>query len=335
MKIPVMNVGVIGLGEQGWDNLLPSLAVLKDANIKAVCDLDQERLETASRNYGATQYTDFVAMLDAENLDAVVVASHPKVHAQVLRTTIPRRIPTFIEKPPTLTTGELDELIELNKKYQTITAVGLNFSFTEPVQFIKKMMQRPEFGDLQYLRVCHYGNKPDDTMWGLDTKARSFLLSQAIHPLGLLYDLGKDTADEATIHAYKSERGLLFNVHTKLVDKNGKPFTAELLTSSTSPFFEWQMQLISDTGVMINVNSLWEVEVYSQHRSNGLIENQKWWRDMWQPSPLSGGFKRNGYQHQFSAFFDNIRADKTNGTCIERMKPLYTLMDTMEQVCER
>jgi len=234
-----------------------------------------------------------------------------------------------------LSTQELDELIALNEQYKTVTAVGLNFSFTEPVQFIKAMMQRPEFGSLQYLRVCHYGNKPDQPMWGLDTLSRSFLLSQAIHPLGLFYDLGKDLGDEPLIHAHSSDAGLLFNVTTQLESKNGGRFTAELLTSSTSPFFEWQMQLISDTGVMINVNSLWEVEVYSKLRENALIDNQKWWRDMWRPSPLSGGFKRNGYQHQFSAFFDNIRANKTNGTAIERMKPIYALMDKMEGVCEQ
>ncbi len=330
----LFNVGVIGLGEQGWDNLLPSLAMMREANIKAVCDLNTSRRALAARNYGAAPYKNYLEMLDQERLDAVIVASHPAVHTAVLQTTLVRGIPTFIEKPPTLSTVELCDLIDLNRAYKTPTAVGLNFSFTDPVLFVKNMMAKPEFGNLTYLRICHYGNKPTGTMWGLDSKARSFLLSQAIHPLGLVFDLGRPTDDQPVIHAYDGRAGLLIDVHMRLADRRGHTFTAELLTTSSSPFFEWELQLISDKGVMVNINSLWEVEVYSQHRSNPMIENQKWWRDMWRPSPLSGGFKRNGYQNQFAAFLANSTAKRTSHTSIENMVPLYTLMDEMEEACE-
>jgi predicted dehydrogenase len=331
----ITNVGVIGLGEQGWDNLLPSIAVLKNANIQAVCDLDSEKCMTAARNYGAKQYGNYMEMLDTEKLDAVVVASHPSVHKAVLETTIARGVPTFVEKPPTLYTNELNELIQLNSAYQTITAVGLNFSFTEPIKFLKTMMKKSEFGHLEYVRVSHYGNKPTDVMWGLNSLPRSFLLSQAIHPLGLIFDLGQPTSDTPLIRAYKNSEGMLFNVNMQLTDRNNRKFTAELLTCSTSPFFEWQLQIISNKGVMVNINSLWEIEVYSQHRSNPMIDNQKWWRDIWKPSPLSGGFKRNGYEHQFASFFESIKSKTANGTSLERMIPIYNLMDAMEKNCER
>lgn len=327
------DVGVIGVGEQGWDNLLPSLAINKNANIKAVCDLDTERCEVAARNYGARPYGNFKEMLAHEQLDAVVVASHPKVHAAVLRETIPKGIATFVEKPPTLTTAELYELIDLNKQHQTITAIGLNFSFTDAVKFVKELMHKPEFGSLDYVRVCHYGNKPDGTLWGVDSRARSFLLSQAIHPLGLLFDLGDEYAAKQLIHAHHNDAGFLFNLTTELVDKNGRPFTAELLTSSTSPFFEWQLQLISDRGTMVQINSLWEVQIYSKHRNNTMIDNNKWWRDIWRPSPLSGGFKRNGYEHQFTAFFDAIAMQTANDMSIEQMVPIYKMIDSMEEAC--
>lgn len=334
MNKSCINVGIIGIGEQGWDNLLPSLAINKNANIKAVCDVDPEKCEVAARNYGAHPYDDFLQMLEQEQLDAVVVASHPKVHAAVLRETIPRGIATFVEKPPTLTTPELYELISLNEQYQTITAIGLNFSFTDTVQFIKTLIEKPEFGSLDYVRICHYGNKPDGTLWDIDSRARSFLLSQAIHPLGLLFDLGSEyRPSDEQIHVRHSEAGFLFNVTTELANKDGRPFIAELLTSSTSPFFEWQLQLVSDRGTMVLINSLWEVQVYSKHRNNTMIDTDKWWRDTWRPSPLSGGFKRNGYEHQFTAFFDSINQQTPGDMSIERMVPIYKMIDSMEEAC--
>ena len=48
------NVAVIGVGEQSWNNLLPSLSVMKHVNLKAVCDIDRGAADTAARNYGAT-----------------------------------------------------------------------------------------------------------------------------------------------------------------------------------------------------------------------------------------------------------------------------------------
>lgn len=50
----------------------------------------------------------------------------------------------------------------------------------------------------------------------------------------------------------------------------------------------------------------------------------------WRPSPLSGGFKRNGYEHQFAAFFEDIACDRRGPTSIEHMLPLYELMDRIE-----
>jgi hypothetical protein len=90
------------------------------------------------------------------------------------------------------------------------------------------------------------------------------------------------------------------------------------------------MQVISTTGVVININSLWEVEVFSDHPLNPLVDNRKWWRTVWQPSPLSGGFKRNGYEHQFSAFFEDIDNNKRGFTSIEELLPIYHLIDIME-----
>ena len=270
-------------------------------------------------------------MLDKEQLDAVIVASHPEVHTEVLKVTLPRGLPTFIEKPPTLTTSDLEDLIQINHRWETITAVGLNFSFTEAVSSIKRIMSKKEFGDLQYLRICHYNNKPVGDLWGQSNHTRSFLLSQVIHPLGLLYDFGEDAGIAPSIHRHNGDSGVLFSVHTRLRSRTGgNLFTASILTSSTSPFFDWEMQVISTTGIVINIDSLWEIEVFSDHPVNPLVDNQKWWRTVWQPSPLSGGFKRNGYEHQFAAFFNDIDNKKRGFTSIEALLPIYALIDMME-----
>jgi len=272
-------------------------------------------------------------MIEGVPLDAVIVASHPDVHYDVLRVTLPARLPTFIEKPPTLTKAKLLDLIELNRDYRTVTAVGLNFSFTDPIKFVKSILAKPEFGHLQYVRISHLNNKPaeEDELWGEVNYMRAFLLSQVIHPLGLLFDLGDDVAWTPEIQVRNSGDGLLVTVQTQLLDRrNSRRFTADLIASSSSPFFNWHLEIIGSGGVIVDVNSLWEVEVYSKTHEGALIDNPKWWRSTWRPSPLSGGFKRNGYEHQFAAFFEDIACDRRGPTSIEHMLPLYELMDRIE-----
>lgn len=325
-----LSVGFVGIGDQAWDNLIPSVAGIKNINIKGVCDIDKDKSKLAARNYGASAYSDFKEMLKSEELDAVIVASHPQVHLEVLNYTIPRSIPVFVEKPPTLSTTELKKIVKLNEKYQTLTSVGLNFNYADPVKFLIETIKKPEFGNLQYLQVCHFGSKPNGTLWGLKSKIRTFLLAQAIHPLGLIFYLGNAIPSETKINKFVNEKGLLFNVNMLMEDNYKNKFSVDLLTTSMAPFFEWKLHLISNLGVMININSLWEVEMYSHTINNSLIDNSKWWRETWRPSPLSGGFKRTGYEHQFEEFFNNIRTKQLCMNSIERMLPIYELMDKME-----
>ncbi len=330
------NVGVIGLGEQAWDNILPTLAMMKAVNIQCVSDICQTALKNASRNYGAVPYINYRDMLDKEKIDFIIVASHPNVHRDVLLDTLPMGIPTFVEKPPTLHTEELNELISLNKRFKTKTAVGLNFIFAEPMKTLNEILQDPDFGEIQFLEVSHFGNKPDEPMWGLNDLSWSFLLSQAIHPLGVIFGFGHKSEKEPYVSAYSTAMGVGYKASLEMINSySGKSFTAELLSISTSPFFQWSLRMISTKGVIIDINSLWEMEVYSNKNESSLIKNKKWWRETWKPSPISGGFKRNGYYYQFEDFISNIKGNTDSIFSIERCKGIYDVMEAMQTEIEK
>lgn len=326
-----MKVGVIGLGEQAWDNLLPSLAMIRNCRIVALCDKDDDKVNDATKAYGGKGYVQFQEMILNEQLDAVIVASYPQVHEEVLEMTIAYGIPTFVEKPPTVTTVKLKRLIERNRKFKTITAVGLNFNFTEAFRFIEDASRRPEFGTVRHIRVNHYGAKPTQPLWGLDSTLRSFLLAQAIHPLGMLLNFGELTSAKPMVHSFNNDEGMFIGATITLRDTEGGLINAQVNTTSMAPFFRWELELITSTGVIITVNSLWETKLFSKHRSNTMIENQKWWHDSWSPSPLSNGFKRTGYEHQFRHFFECIENGESNSTALENILPIYKLMDFIEE----
>lgn len=91
-----LNVACVGVGGRGFDNVMG----VSTENIVALCDVDQLRASTAFEKFpDAKRYTDFRKMLDAEKLDAVVVATTDHVHIPVSVNAMRRGLPVYCEKP--------------------------------------------------------------------------------------------------------------------------------------------------------------------------------------------------------------------------------------------
>ena len=52
----ILKVGLIGLGEQSWDNLLPSLVLNQGVVIDSVCDIDTQKLNLTKSKYKVKTY---------------------------------------------------------------------------------------------------------------------------------------------------------------------------------------------------------------------------------------------------------------------------------------
>ena len=78
----------------------------------ACCDTDPSRAQAYARAFGFTHfYTDSLAMLGAEKPDAVIVAVPPPVTCGAVVPLLERGFRVLLEKPPGLTTAELERLI--------------------------------------------------------------------------------------------------------------------------------------------------------------------------------------------------------------------------------
>lgn len=324
-------IAAIGLGEQAWTNLIPSLATISDVRIDWVCDNDPMACSRAAEKLKAVQFGSIDELLGTVTPDALIVASTPTVHRRVLEMAIPRGIPTFVEKPPTLTTTELQHLVQLNRGRGTRTQVGLNFSYSEPVQIALQAMQDAAFGNLAYMRINHLNNKPDQPLWLEDNHRRDFLLSQVIHALGVVFEAGEPADDVEYFAAYDSEAGVLMSLNKQFLSRrSGSTFTFELVASSSAPFFDWSFQAISDNGSMITINSLMEIEISTKGVTHPLGVGPKWWRNSWRPSPVSAGHRRNGFTLQFESFLNDKASHAQMAPTLAACLPMYELMDRME-----
>ncbi len=325
----ILKVGIIGMGEQMTDNLLPSILLNNSVIIDSVCDIDKEKLHIAESKYNVVGCQSYQEMLTTRELDCIVVASTPQVHEAVIQLSIDKGIPIFVEKPPFVDISSLTHIMSDPKAKDLISGVGINFSYTDSLLILKELLNEKKFGNILYWNINHLANKPTEALWGLNSVPQSFLLAQAIHPLAFILSFGDNYKIKSIDYSQFADQ-LLLNLNLD-INRNGKSFVANITSGTCSPHFEWNMEIITDQGKILRINSLWELELLDAGKKTDLVKNTKRWKDVWHPSPVGNGLKRTGYYHELSSFFDSVRENKTFYPNLSNMFAVYTLIDQISK----
>lgn len=316
-----MKVAMIGAGQQGIENLLPALKQVKDVEVVAVCDWNHELALKASQLCGNVPlFSDHIELMDQMELDAIVMACPPSTHRDVSMLAMERGIHVFVEKPPCVTSAELDALIELAQRKKVVTGVGLNFRYASPYSKMSEIMKSESFGSLVHFEIRHPADKPTQPMWGTGSTVRSFLLAQSIHTIDLACTLG-GKIERVDAEVKDDEQGLL--VKLSLVFENG--VTGSLLTGNIFPYFDMEIMAVGDKRSVVSMDKLWNITVKD-------LSFGKRWQNAWHPSPLDSGYERSGYHGELNAFFNAIRTGSRFELDFASMKPTFDIMD---EICSK
>lgn len=142
-----IGVGVVGLGFVGAGAHLHAFRTLKNANLAAVCDLNEETLEKRARRHNvAAKYTDYEKMLRDENVDAVVVSVPTDYHAQITIAALQAGKHVICEMPFAPTMDAVDEMLAVAKASGKILMPSLNFRFTPNYVKAKELIDAGQLG---------------------------------------------------------------------------------------------------------------------------------------------------------------------------------------------
>ena len=109
-----IKIGIIGCGQVARVGHGPAIASDKRACISAIADPDAENRTKFQRMFRVpAAYPDHQAMLEKEELDAVVIASPPWLHREQLRDAIEAGIHILCEKPIATTLEDCREMVEM------------------------------------------------------------------------------------------------------------------------------------------------------------------------------------------------------------------------------
>jgi predicted dehydrogenase len=144
-------IGVVGLGYWG-PNLVRVAADLADAELRWICDLEDERLSRLARRYPATRTTnDFGDLLADERLDAILIATPVFTHVDLCTRSLLSGKHTFVEKPLATALDSADGLLVLAQEQERVLMCGHTFLYSSPVRAVRTMLEDDVLGDVLFV----------------------------------------------------------------------------------------------------------------------------------------------------------------------------------------
>src|SRR3954469_12557410 len=132
-------IGIIGTGWWATYAHLPSLTQYPDAQIVAIADPNEDRLNQAADAFDvARRHRDYREMLDGERLDGVIVATPPATHYEIAREVLSRGLGLMLEKPMVLRAREARDLCALAEEKRVPLVVGYPYHFVPQHQALKE-----------------------------------------------------------------------------------------------------------------------------------------------------------------------------------------------------
>jgi D-apiose dehydrogenase len=133
---------------------VPAWQASPDAELVAVCDLDRARAEARAREFGVERaYDNVEAMLDAERLDCVDIATHDVTHTGLVTLAAGRGLDVLCQKPLAPTLAEARAMVELTAKAGVRFMVMEMWRHLKPVRDMKRYLDQGIIGEVYALRL--------------------------------------------------------------------------------------------------------------------------------------------------------------------------------------
>lgn len=137
-----LRVGLVGAGFWG-SRYIEKLATMPGVRVSAVVDVDATHAQACAARCGAEAAASLETL--PGRIDAAVIATPARAHAEVAGVLLAARIPVLVEKPLAASAAESRALVELAARTGTLLVPAHIERFNPAVEAILKLCQRPRF----------------------------------------------------------------------------------------------------------------------------------------------------------------------------------------------
>ncbi|KTT86804.1 dehydrogenase [Mammaliicoccus sciuri] len=148
-----INYGLIGAGRMGSFHGATIAKKLNNANLIAIADPFKENADKLAEKLGVnTTYADPEELLNNPEIEAVVIATPAKTHAQLVIKSAQAKKNIFCEKPMAITLEECDEAINAVESNNVKLQIGFNRRFVSSFKAGHDEIEKNNIGTPQLLR---------------------------------------------------------------------------------------------------------------------------------------------------------------------------------------
>lgn len=176
----MIRVAVVGTGRWGI-NHVRAFARSPLGRVEVVCDPSEAALERARVLAPEARLTrSFEAVLAAADVDAVVLATPAKVHAEMAVAALAAGKHVLVEKPLALRVADAERAVAAAEEAGRILMVGHLMLFHPVVQRVRQLVLSGELGKLHYLYALRVNlgivRRDENAMWSLGPHDLSMIL---------------------------------------------------------------------------------------------------------------------------------------------------------------
>ncbi len=150
----------------------------RNAELKAVCDIDEAKLNECAEKYSVDGYTDYREMLKREDIDAVVICTPDQLHREMLEESLKAGKHVLCEKPMALTIEDCKAMVKAAKASDRKVMVGQICRYTPGFVKAKKLIDEGKIGELFFVEseYAHdYAFIQGQGNWRLDPLRHGYL----------------------------------------------------------------------------------------------------------------------------------------------------------------
>ncbi|NLP34831.1 MAG: Gfo/Idh/MocA family oxidoreductase [Clostridiales bacterium] len=275
-------VGIVGYGGMGnWHREI--LGKIEGCRVAGIYDIKESQMELARQN-GIHTYESLEALLDDKEINLVLIATPNDVHKEIAIKAMNAGKNVVSEKPVTLNSQELQEIIDVSEATGKFFTVHQNRRWDEDFLTMKRIYEEGSLGEVFRIESRVHGSRGIPGDWRQEKEyGGGMVLDWGVHLLDQILLMVKDVK-------LKSVFATLTNITNQVVDDG---FTAHLLFENnveaiievgTSNFISlprWYMlgqngtAIIEDwdlTGKIVKATGKDETDVVPVHTASGITK---------------------------------------------------------------
>ena len=198
-----VRIGLIGAGRMGTVFAHTLAFNVPEADFTAVADLSESTVQEVVGRYGAQAgYTNYLELLDRDDVQAVVIASPTKSHVEVVKAAAAAGKQIFCEKPLAMTLEGCDEAIQAVEAAGVRLQVGFMRRYDPPYVMAKQQIEAGVIGTPVMFKST-----------GRDPRCPSLEFARRESSGGLILDMG--------IHDFDAARWLMGSEVDRVYSEGG------------------------------------------------------------------------------------------------------------------